>query len=344
MRWCGVIRGRIQVVAGAPSPARGAVERVATRGANGDNARMRRIRAAALCWVVLASVAVRAEVAARVDGMGREFFVYGPAKVDRAKTYWLVVGVHGYGGNGAGAAGFADWAKRGDCVVVGPSFPNSGYQLLREQAGEQLVKLFDLLKKEYKLHDKMFLAGFSGGAQFAHRFVMKYPELVAGCAAHSAGSWATGEQWGAIDPKAADVPFVMSCGERDTERMAPGAPYTRIDWAKRFERQLAEGKFMYQVAWWPGVGHAQTDGARRMTEDCYLVATQVMPAAEKSFAAAEGAIEKKDYRGAIVAANGARRPVVKTASGLVQKVVGRNNGRAEEIVKRAKGLMGQGAP
>jgi poly(3-hydroxybutyrate) depolymerase len=116
-----------------------------------------------LGYALVPTAPARGQVAARADSMGREFFVYAPAKVERAKTYWLVVGVHGYGGNGAGAAGLADWAKRGDCVVVGPSFPNSGYQLLREEAGEQLVKLFELLRKEYKLHDRMFLRGFRAG-------------------------------------------------------------------------------------------------------------------------------------------------------------------------------------
>jgi hypothetical protein len=173
--------------------------------------------------------------------------------------------------------------------------------------------------------------------------MMAYPKLVAGCAAHSAGSWATGEPWGAVNAKAVDVPLVMSCGERDTERMAPAAPHTRIEWARRFEGQLAEGAFTYQAAWWPGAGHEQTAGARAMTEECYRVATQVIPAAERRFAAAEAAIARKDYRGAILAANAARRPVVKTASVLVQKVVGRNNARAEEIVKRASGLMGGAA-
>ncbi len=48
------------------------------------------------------------------DDLGRDYFVYAPAKIDPKKTYWLVVGVHGAGGNGQGAGGLAAWARRGE--------------------------------------------------------------------------------------------------------------------------------------------------------------------------------------------------------------------------------------
>jgi hypothetical protein len=57
----------------------------------------------------------------------------------------------------------------------------------------------------------------------------------------------------------------------------------------------------------------------------------------------EAAIATKDYRGAMLAAKSARRPVARTASALARKVVERNNARAEEVVKRVKALMAPGA-
>ncbi|QOV90441.1 alpha/beta hydrolase [Humisphaera borealis] len=227
-----------------------------------------------------AMTAGAAENAAIRDEMGRDYYLYEPSRIDARKTYWLVVGVHGYGGNGKGAAGLAGWVRNGDCIVVGPSFPNDGYQLLQKQADEQLVRLFESLQKQFKLRPKLFVYGFSGGSQFAHRFMMKYPELVAGCSAHSGGTWATGDQWMSINPKAAAIPFVMSCGEADTAKSNPAAPFGRYEWARVFEKQIAEAGFCYEAKYWPKVGHATAPGVSTMTEDCYRLATVVQPAIE----------------------------------------------------------------
>ena len=140
--------------------------------------------------------------------MGRDCFLYLPDEMDANRTYWLVVGVHAYRGKGKGAAGLAGWVKKGNCVVVGPSFPN-GYQMLGHESDKQLIGVLGELHKKYKLHKKVFLYGFSGGSQFAHRFAMKYPELVGGCASHSGGSWGT------VNPKARGVLFAVSTGESD---------------------------------------------------------------------------------------------------------------------------------
>ena len=78
--------------------------------------------------------------------------------------------------------------------------------------------------------------GPSGGAQFAHRMMMKHPDLVIGCAAHSGGTWSTGGSCGKPNPQAAQVPFVLSCGEEDTRKSTPDLPMGRLEWAKAFEK------------------------------------------------------------------------------------------------------------
>lgn len=285
---------------------------------------------------------VGAADARNTDGLGRDYYLYAPARIDRNKSYWLVVGVHGYGGDGQGAAGLADWAQRGDCIVVGPSFPNEGYQLLQQRADEQLEKLFADLKAKYPLQPRLFLYGFSGGAQFAHRFMLKYPELVAGCAAHSGGSWATGQQWGEINPKAADVPLVISCGRTDTAKMHPEAPYGRLEWCQKFESMLAEKDFLFAAGYWQGAGHQYTPGARAMTLECYGLATQQMPEAARAREGIGKLIEEQKHAAALQGIARSRVRVPANAGGggagatLVQKAAMRHNAQLDALLARVE--------
>lgn len=201
--------------------------------------------------------------------MGREYFLYTPEKPDPDRTYWLVVGVHGYRGKGRGAAGLARWVAMGNCIVLGPTFPSEGYQYLHKDSDKQLLDLFKELHKKHRIHKKMFLHGYSGGSQFVSRFAMKYPEYVVGCGAHSGGTWPTGERWGGIGTKARHVPFAMSCGEKDTAKSFSSAPWSRFAWAKKFGELMRTGGFFYKERYWPGVGHGGSRKAVPLSLECY---------------------------------------------------------------------------
>lgn len=238
----------------------------------------------AVCVIFAATGAFAKEIQAK-DAQGRDYWLYTPDRIEKDKTYWLVIGVHGYRGNGKNAAGHADWAERYGCIVVGPSYDSNGYQYLQAGADEQTLDLMKTLRDKYQLHDKVFVSGFSGGAQFAHRFAMKHPDLVAGCAAHSGGTWGTGDYDKAVpNPEATGVPIVMSCGEKDTGKSFTEAPLGRLEWAKKYEQLLREGKYTYDAQWWPGVGHQLSKGARQMTQDCFQAATQHKPSYDRAVA------------------------------------------------------------
>jgi poly(3-hydroxybutyrate) depolymerase len=229
--------------------------------------------------IVLSTVfcvhAIAAETVIK-DKQDMDCFVYTPDPVDPAKTYQLVVGVHGAGGKGGGAAGMKGWADRGDVIVIGPSFVSKGsadvYQGGNGIHAEKLIELFETLKKTYKLRDQMFLYGFSGGSQFTHRFTMLNPKFVCGVSSHSGGSWAT-DNYGEMSAAAKKIPFAISCGEKDTAKSWPEAPFNRLEWYHRFEKEMDQGKYCYIGGTWPDVGHSASGGAWDLTKQCFQLAT-----------------------------------------------------------------------
>lgn len=208
-------------------------------------------------------------------------YLYTPTdQPDAGKTYRLVVGVHGAGGDGKGAGGVAGWATEfDDVLVLGPSFaqpkrdpntprpttmPRDVFQMSGLTHEAKLDALIAEIGKTWKLHPKLFLHGFSAGAQFAHRYAFRHPERVAGVSAHSAGSWAKLDGGDIINPAAKGIPFVVSCGEDDHGTGGPPGTPTRIEGAKRFAADLQSLGFAVELKTWPGVGHAQTDEAKAM--------------------------------------------------------------------------------
>ena len=210
------------------------------------------------------------------DAQGMDCHVYLPDDFDASKTYQLIVGVHGAGrSSGKGAGGMAGWAKRGDVIVIGPAFQTKGQRPYQNGDGphaDKLIKLFKELGDKYKLNDKMFIHGFSGGSQFAHRFAMNHPTYVCGVSAHSGGSWAT-DGYGNMSTSAKKIYFAISCGEADTGKSFGSAPWGRLDWYKRFEKDMDSKKFTYIGKTWPKVGHRGSPGVQDLLKQCFQLST-----------------------------------------------------------------------
>ena len=69
-----------------------------------------------MIWIaLLLALNVSAVETTLIDSQGTTNWLYTPKeKPDPAKRYWLVVGVHGVGGNGKEACGVAKWAEEFD--------------------------------------------------------------------------------------------------------------------------------------------------------------------------------------------------------------------------------------
>ena len=198
---------------------------------------------------------------------------------------WVVVDVHGLGGPKKGWFGerMLKWVGEDKVIALAPVFTND-YHLGTGEAAKQLIERFEWIKKNYNVHDKMFLYGFSAGAQFVHRFAFNHPEFVVGVSAHSAGAWSGIEGWGEINDKAKGIPFALSCGELDTTKAFSGtAPHSRLDWMKVFGEDLKKRGFVVRTEVHPGIGHAgPIDAHGPLIRECFQLATEgIVPEASK---------------------------------------------------------------
>ena len=211
-----------------------------------------------------------------IESYGRDYYVFTPDKIDPARTYWLVLEVGVFEGPTVGTqahenSGSRNWVERGDCIGISVSFPQ-GYQVLAQDTDRQLLGILRKLQGDFKLHSKLFLYGHSGGAQFAHRFMLAYPDDVAGCCATSAGTWAD-----ELPASARTIPLAISCGEKDTDRSTPDAPLSRIDWARQFAKELKQDSFFYKVKFWPGAGHeGDGHGNDQLVHEAFSLGTSGM--------------------------------------------------------------------
>lgn len=217
------------------------------------------------------------------DSEDQTAYLYTPTeKPIEGKTYWLAIGVHGAGGEGKGGGGISYWAKD-DVIVLGPSFlqtkrnenapkkdgpPAESYQMCGQTHEAKLKTLIAEVGKTWKLHPKVFLHGFSAGAQFVHRFAMKNPEIVAGVSAASAGSWST-RGFGEINPAASNIPFAISCGQYDREKSGPSSPLNRLEWMQEFAKALKDAHFDVESRVIANAGHKATAETMALAEACF---------------------------------------------------------------------------
>jgi len=207
-----------------------------------------------------------------------------PDDLAKDEKVWVVVDVHGANllkGNKS-TAELVKLLEPAKVIIYIPSFKN-GYQSGSGKYAEKFIAEFGKIKEVYNVHDKMFIHGFSGGAQFVHRFAFNHPDYVIGVSAHSGGSWSTGSPWGEINTKAKDIPFAISCGKKDLKITHSQKGWTRLDWYKEFDKQMKQQEFVLGSTAWNNFPHRPL--LRRygpLVRECFFLAT-------------EGEIPESDY-------------------------------------------------
>ncbi len=228
--------------------------------------------------------------------VARRFFFYRSKNETPGAP--LVVSVHGIARNAAAHVyRLIDEAERYGLNVIAPLFEKEQYgqyqQLFdartRTRANIALIDILNAAARLSKAHaDQVLMLGFSGGAQFTHRFVLAHPSRVIS-AAHVSAGWYTfpykarrypygvGCSAGPIDlnlDAALSVPQHVFVGELDCERDGSFRQSPRLDQlqgATRVARAKAWVAAMTEAAQasdrgvaptlqtLPGVGHSFSD-------------------------------------------------------------------------------------
>lgn len=195
----------------------------------------------------------------------QEYYIYIPRS--GSKNTATFVTVHGISRNALEhARSFVPYAEYYGVTLIAPLFPKSRFPNYQQMGGTRQeqradIALNEIINEVGKLTqantNKLYLFGFSGGAQFVHRYMMAYPERVEKIVVGAAG-WYTfpdsAHQFPLgikpaqdladlhFDPeKFLMVPAFVLVGEKDTE--SDGALHTSIELSRlQGETRLERGR------------------------------------------------------------------------------------------------------
>jgi len=185
------------------------------------------------------------------------YYLYLPKDYTSSKQWPLFIGIHGINADGNQAIDlWKEFADPEGFILACPSFKN-GYQRLEYATDYRMIDIIGELKKDFRIDGKkIFIEGFSGGAQFTHRFVFRHTECVQAASIIAAGSYDNP----AYSGKAKGIKFLVMVGEDD---------FGRLDATKKFAEQLKEKGYKVKFKSFPGVGHEVCGEAKKFTIDLF---------------------------------------------------------------------------
>lgn len=192
------------------------------------------------------------------DGSRQLYYLYLPRHLETPGR--ILVAVHGISRNAREhAERFAPLAEQAGVVLVAPRFNRKRYsryqRLVAGPGGRRSDRMFDAVVGEVRglvgMPDApLYLFGYSGGAQFVHRYAMAYPRRVARAVIGAAG-WYTfpdarvryprglrsdPEELRLDSPACLQVPMTVVVGGDDTARD------DALNQSRRIDRQQGENR------------------------------------------------------------------------------------------------------
>lgn len=185
-----------------------------------------------------------------------EYYLYAPKDYSADRDWPLFIGIHGSGGSGLDCWNmWQSYAEKEGFILLCPSIADAGGGWYQDTGEVAVWDAIGAVKKEYRVGTKMFIAGFSAGAQFVQGFVSNYPQYVSGVSVLSAGNYYD------VNLGAKDIPFLVVIGDQDH-------PFS-VEQSALFSQYLEQNGFDVQYKALPGVGHTVTKEAIKLTIDLF---------------------------------------------------------------------------
>lgn len=149
------------------------------------------------------------------------YFIPDSIHKNSSRTYNYLICVPGLSTPGSFFVNkqFKDFALYHSIIIIAPSFNfdrknwqhYTSYQYPYHWSGDALLSIINQEQEKGIRLNKLFLYGFSAGAQFVLRFSLLKPELCQACAAHASG--------GIIKPHTyKNIKYFISVGNKDFDR------------------------------------------------------------------------------------------------------------------------------
>ena len=185
-----------------------------------------------------------------------EYYLYVPQNYSVDREWPLFVGVHGAGGTGLDCWNlWQAYADKEGYILLCPSIQGSRDGFYQDVGETTVWSAVGEVKKEYRVRQRMFLAGFSAGAYFIQGFAYHYPGYVSGLSILSSGLYLNPNAFAEL------VPMVVVIGDRDNSHA--------VQTSQLFVRDLRQYGFDVQYQLIPGVGHAVTRDGVDLTIDLF---------------------------------------------------------------------------
>jgi len=185
-----------------------------------------------------------------------EYYLYAPRSYSADKEWPLFVGIHGAGGSGLDCWNmWQSHAEKEEFILLCPSIPGDASGFYQDVGENTVWSAIGEAKKEYRVRNRMFFAGFSAGAFFIQGFDYHYPQYVSGLAILSSGLYLAPRYFSEL------IPVTVVIGDADDP--------VAVQSSQMFVNDLQQYGFDVHYELMPGVGHAFTPTAQKMTIELF---------------------------------------------------------------------------
>ena len=181
-----------------------------------------------------------------------EYYLFAPPNYT-GENYWpAFIAIGGFGQSGRDCLrGWMQYADENKFILICPVLADSEGGWVQSDGEEAIISILAAVSEEYKITSKSFLVGFSAGAQFVIGYTFSYPSFVSGASVIS-----TGNVYQPFDNNASRVPFLITIGDQDPNR---------LDIAKDFHAMLTNRGFTSTFYIIEDAGHEISESAVKLT-------------------------------------------------------------------------------